>query len=115
MCYFLDGKKGKVDGQIAHLDQDNQNPEVGNLAYLCLECHKNYDRKSNRVVGYMPEEIKHYRDLLYRELGSDQVEWNIRVRTSSANYAAIKPVIDAAVAELKKATPDVNFEEGPGT
>lgn len=115
MCYFLRGITTEAKGQIAHLDQDNQNPEPDNLAFLCLDCHRDYDSTSNRTVGYTPEEIKHYRDELHLAIGPDQVEWIIRVRTPSENYEKLKPVIDSVVAQLKKTSADVQIQEGSGT
>ncbi len=115
MCFVLKGVNVDVDGQIAHLDQDNMNPQPDNLAYLCLECHKNYDRKSNRVLAYTPEEIKSYRDKLYLAIGPDQIEWNIRIRISGENYNQIKPLVDSVRAVFNNSIADVLITEGPGS
>jgi hypothetical protein len=115
MCFFLRRIDVAVDGQIAHLDQDNSNPQPDNLAYLCLECHKNYDRKSNRVQGYTPEEIKSYRDRMYLMIGPDQIEWNIRIRIAGENYNQIRPIV-ASVRELfKNFDVDIFITEGAGS
>jgi hypothetical protein len=113
MCYYLYNGTDPVDGQIAHLDQDNTNSHPDNLAYLCLECHKNFDRKSNRVMGYLAAEIKHYRDELHREMNDDQVEWTVRIRTARENYDKLKPLINSAFKELRKEIPNVEITEGP--
>jgi hypothetical protein len=115
MCFALKGVDVNVDGQIAHLDQDNTNPQPDNLAYLCLECHKNYDRKSNRVLSYTSDEIKSYRDKMYLAIGPDQIEWTIRVRISGENYNQIKPLIDSVRAAFNNSIADVFITEGPGS
>lgn len=39
MCFGLYGNVDVTVGQIAHLDHDNNNKELGNLAFLCLDHH----------------------------------------------------------------------------
>lgn len=36
----------KIRGQIAHIDRDSSNAEESNLAWLCKDCHDDYDIKS---------------------------------------------------------------------
>src|SRR5437870_3436413 len=60
MCFGLHGKFEVADGQLAHLGRDPSKADVEDLAYLCLECHKKYDTKNNRVVSFKPAEIKTY-------------------------------------------------------
>src|SRR4051812_32037200 len=79
MCYGLDKKLGQTEGQIAHLDRDPSNCGVDNLAFLCLVCHKKYDTKNNRVIGFNPGELRVYREELFRALNVDQVQWTITV------------------------------------
>jgi hypothetical protein len=52
MCYGLRGVLKQTEGQIAHLDRNRSNPDIENLAFLCLDCHKQYDNKNNRVLSF---------------------------------------------------------------
>ena len=113
MCFGLKSILESVEGQIAHLDRDRSNFQIDNLAYLCLECHKNYDSKSNRVQSYTPGEISHYRSLLYRALRHDQIEWTLTVRADRSSYIAIKEAVLRAHAILRENTVEVTFSEAP--
>ena len=70
ICFGLYHKFDVVKGQIAHLDQDNTNNKLDNLAFLCLDCHDEYDSKTSQSKGLMQQEVKQYRKLLYQEISS---------------------------------------------
>jgi len=67
-CYFVDGVEGEVEGQIAHLDQDRNNNDFDNLAYLCLKRHDRYDTRTSVSKGLTIGEVRHYRDRLYTQM-----------------------------------------------
>jgi hypothetical protein len=113
MCFGLRGVDEATDGQIAHLDRNPSNAKIENLAYLCLECHKNYDMKGNRVQSYTPGEIGVYRDLLYRALGRDQIEWTLTIRVHRSQYDSAKKRIDKAKDLLRDGGVDVILNESP--
>ncbi|MCP4548618.1 MAG: hypothetical protein GY835_19350 [bacterium] len=113
MCFGLRGDTEIKDGQLAHLDRNRTNAHIDNLAYLCLECHKIYDLKSNRVLAYTPGEVRFYRDQLYRHHGHDQVEWTLVVRANRSRYEIVKKAVDEAHSMLRKASMDVTFAEEP--
>ena len=113
MCFGLNGKTDVTDGQIAHLDRDSSNIDIDNLVYLCLDCHKNYDRQSNRTIGYKPGEVQHYRDQLYRALGYDFIEWTLTLRGHRSRYEEIKSVVTQVHTLLKKCDPNMSVNEGP--
>lgn len=62
----------KTDGQIAHVDRDRSNNELDNLAYLCFRHHDLYDTVRRQSKGITAHELKHYRNELYRNLGTDR-------------------------------------------
>lgn len=111
MCYGLRGILEPRDGQIAHLDRDRSNPSIDNLAYLCLECHKTYDTKNNRVLSFTAAEMRQYRTVLHRALRHNQVEWTITVRADRSQYEAVKKGIADAHAILRQCAPDVSLSE----
>lgn len=113
MCYGLRGTKEVKDGQIAHLDRDRTNPDVENLVYLCLDCHKMYDTKNNRVQSYTSGEVRYYRDQLFRALGYDHIEWTIIIRTDRSQYEKVKVVVQDAHSSLLKCCTDVALNEYP--
>ena len=113
MCYGLTGLIDEKDGQIAHLDRDRHNNEIDNLAYLCLECHKRYDSKNNRVLSFTQGEIAFYRSKLYQALGYDRLEWTITVRADRSQYALVKEHIDRVQDILRNAGLNVLRSETP--
>ncbi len=113
MCFGLSGIREVADGQIAHLDRDPSNFNIDNLAYLCLECHKNYDLQSNRVLGYTPGEIAHYRDQLYRALSHDRFQWTLTIRADRSRYESVKAAVQKAHATLRDCSDDVSLNEAP--
>ena len=113
MCFGLRKITDVKDGQLAHLDRDRTNPNVDNLAYLCLECHKMYDTKNNRVQGYTPGEVLYYRDQLYRALGHDHIEWTITIRTDRSQYNRVRKVVLDVHSSLLKNCSDVTLNEYP--
>jgi len=69
LCYYLNHNHTERKGQIAHLNKDTSNPAFENLVWLCFEHHDQYDSRTSQSKGYIPEEVRTYRDRLYRELG----------------------------------------------
>lgn len=55
-------------GQIAHLDQNSANPDISNLAFLCFDHHDQYDSTTRQSKNLTPNEVKRYRDELYRDV-----------------------------------------------
>jgi len=68
LCFWLDGVDKVQKGQIAHLDQNNQNAQEGNLVFLCLEHHDEYDGTTRIAKGLTEAEVKTWRDELYKEM-----------------------------------------------
>ena len=68
LCFWLKGIDEVQKGQIAHLDQDNANPAEENLAFLCFDHHDDYDGTTRLAKGLKPNEVRHWRDELYREM-----------------------------------------------
>jgi hypothetical protein len=67
LCYGLHQDLEEKEGQIAHLDKDNSNNKIDNLAWLCLERvhHSYYDSKTSQHKNYTIQEVKSYRKDLY--------------------------------------------------
>jgi hypothetical protein len=68
LCFWLKGIDEVQKGQIAHIDQDNENAEESNLAFLCFDHHDEYDGTTRLAKGLKPNEVVHWRDELYREM-----------------------------------------------
>lgn len=65
LCFGINHDVTEKSGQIAHLDQNNENFSFENLAYLCLEHHDSYDSSHRQSKGYSMSEVKKYRASLY--------------------------------------------------
>lgn len=64
ICFALDSDSTEKAGQIAHLDRDASNSQPGNLAFLCLKHHDQYDSRTSQSKGLTLEEVKGYRGQL---------------------------------------------------
>jgi hypothetical protein len=113
MCFGLRGELTVKEGQLAHLDRNPAHSNAENLAFLCQDCHSVYDKKSNRVLGFTPDEVRHYRDRLYAALGHDAFEWSLTIRAHHTEFAAAKRVVDEAHTLLLAFTRDATRHEGP--
>jgi len=65
LCTGLDGNFSEQLGQIAHLDQNNENFKNENLAFLCFKHHSLYDSSTKQHKNYTIQEVKQYRGELY--------------------------------------------------
>ena len=79
ICFGLYQKFDVVQGQIAHLDRNNENNDPDNLVFLCLACHDLYDSKSSQSKGFIPQEVKNYRDRLYKEVEKQRSGVNLPI------------------------------------
>jgi len=68
LCVHVDGDSKVKRGQIAHLDQNPSNNAEDNLAFLCFPHHSDYDSKASQHKNFTEEEVKHWRQELYRAL-----------------------------------------------
>lgn len=64
ICFGLDRDARLKNGQVAHLDGDRDNNSGGNLAFLCLDHHDEYDSRTSQRKGLTIDEVKRYRDEL---------------------------------------------------
>lgn len=74
LCYFLDDRKTSQKGQIAHINRDRSDSNAENLVYLCLNHHDDYDSKPSQSKAYTQEEIRTYRDKLYKYLETTDIQ-----------------------------------------
>jgi hypothetical protein len=89
ICFGLHGDLEVEPGQIAHLDHDNTNFDLDNLAFLCLPHHDQYDGKTSQSKGLRESEVKHFRKELYEKVEADsQSETIERARID------VYPVVD---------------------
>lgn len=68
LCFWLKGEDEVKKGQLAHLDWDNENASGDNLVFLCLEHHDEYDSTPRLSKGLRQQEVKKWRDELYKEM-----------------------------------------------
>lgn len=70
LCYYLRGATEQRRGQLAHLQQDASSSGFDDLVWLCLEHHDEFDSRTRQSKNFTRQEVRHYRDRLYRELGT---------------------------------------------
>jgi len=66
LCFFIDADISVKKIQIAHLDKNPYNNKLHNLVALCLDHHDEFDSISSQSKGITINEVKHYRDKLYK-------------------------------------------------
>lgn len=85
LCYGLHQDLEEKEGQIAHLDKDNSNNKIDNLAWLCLERvhHSYYDSKTSQHKNYTIQEVKSYRKDLYSVIEKNRIKITEKVLKSN--------------------------------
>ncbi len=68
ICFGLNRDLKLKSGQLAHLNQRNDDNREDNLAYLCLDHHDEYDSRTSQRKGLTEAEVRAYRDELYERL-----------------------------------------------
>jgi tetratricopeptide (TPR) repeat protein len=74
LCYGLHQDIDEKKGQIAHLDHDPTNNDIDNLAWLSLEHHDEYDGKTSQSKRYTIQEVKKYRNDLYKIIAAKRIK-----------------------------------------
>jgi hypothetical protein len=83
LCYGFDGDLSRKKGQIAHIDHDPTNADEGNLVYLCLEHHDEYDSKTSQVKGISEAELRTYKTRLLNAIAAGE-HWHSPSQQSAA-------------------------------
>jgi hypothetical protein len=87
VCYHLRNDDTQKEGQIAHVDGDNSNAALSNLAWLCAEHHDALDSSRSQLKGLSKGEVLFARERLHEHLGttSDRTEVNIFIERGEAS------------------------------
>lgn len=72
LCFGINSDLSPKRGQIAHLDQNPENNDIDNLAWLCLNHHDEYDGRTSQSKGLTIGEVKRYRAKLYEVVERDR-------------------------------------------
>jgi hypothetical protein len=72
LCFGINSDLSPKKGQIAHLDQNPENNDIDNLAWLCLDHHDEYDGRTSQSKGLTIGEVKQYRARLYQIVERDR-------------------------------------------
>ena len=72
LCFGINSDFSPKKGQIAHLDQNPENNDIDNLAWLCLDHHDEYDSRTSQSKGLTIGEVKQYRTKLYEAVERDR-------------------------------------------
>jgi hypothetical protein len=70
ICFGLNGNVDVKPGQIAHLDHDNANHKIDNLAFLCFQHHDQFDSETSQSKNLREAEVKQFRKELYDNVGA---------------------------------------------
>jgi hypothetical protein len=89
ICYLVNHDYSVKIGQIAHLDKNNANSHLENLAWLCLEHHNQYDSKTSQSKNFTKREVKEYRKLLYETVQKNRNE-NLNIKKHEVPNNSVK-------------------------
>jgi hypothetical protein len=104
LCFWLDGIDDVRSGQIAHLDDDNENADEENLIFLCLEHHDKYDSRTSQSKGLREAEVRKWRDELYKEM-----EYRFRTVRKRALSLAINAFVVFGAEDVREAGFELRF------
>ncbi len=94
LCYYIEGESSHRKGQIAHLNHNPSDSTFENLVWLCFDHHDEFDSITSQSKGLTTEEVRTYRDRLYKELGSSPKPVPQSQRTSQSDYNTPRLVRD---------------------
>ena len=103
LCFGLHLDETVKSGQIAHLDHDANNHTDGNLAFLCLQHHDEYDSSTSQSKGLSIKEVKAYRQALYC-WNDDRQLTRRKTRTVDDRSLMLRNSLDAFRKRLKDFT-----------
>src|SRR5208337_2043636 len=109
ICFGLDGDLGVKQGQIAHLDHDNTNYDLDNLAFLCLPHHDQYDSTTSQSKGLREGEVKGFRKELYDRIVAGLVDESVSAESKPrlANPVSEKPGQVARAEDKQEILPNI--------
>ena len=58
LCAHYKSDFSRKKGQIAHIDSDRTNAAIANLAFLCFECHDEFDSRSSQSKNFTQKELR---------------------------------------------------------
>lgn len=86
LCFGLSGNSSIQPGQIAHLNKDNTNNQLDNLAFLCLAHHDEFDSVSSQRKNFTLREVKEYRKKLESALTSEAESGQVYAQLYEGQY-----------------------------
>lgn len=112
LCVFLNNRDEVRKGQIAHLNRNRGDSRFENLVFLCLEHHDDYDGRPSQSKAYSPEEVRNYRDRLYKKNGEFLSSSEIKAIEESADLVPLPPTTEYQMVR-KRFPRDVDFTAAP--
>ncbi|WP_372715972.1 hypothetical protein [Novipirellula sp.] len=72
LCAHYKSDYSRKKGQIAHIDKDRTNAARSNLAFLCFDCHDEFDSKSSQSKNFTQKEVRLCKEKLESHYSSDK-------------------------------------------
>lgn len=109
ICFGLNGDLSIKQGQIAHVDHDNTNDDLDNLAFLCLPHHDQYDSKTSQSKGLREGEVKGFRKELYDRIVAGLPDESVSAESKPrpANPASERPGQVARAEDKQEIVPNI--------
>jgi hypothetical protein len=85
LCFYLCNRTDVRKGQLAHLNHRREDSTFENLVWLCLEHHDEFDSQTSQSKGLTEQELRAYRDQLYREIAA---------RPGGRGYHEVRPSVE---------------------
>lgn len=72
LCAHYQSDFSRKRGQIAHIDKDRTNAAKSNLAFLCFDCHDEFDSKSSQSKNFTQKEVRLCKEKLESHYANDK-------------------------------------------
>lgn len=73
LCVYLRRDTTEKQVQIAHISRDPSDGSYENLVVLCLPHHDEYDTRRSQSKGFLPDEVRQYKELLIRDVANGEL------------------------------------------
>ena len=90
ICYGLEKDNNIKTGQIAHINHNNNDNRLDNLAFLCLTHHDQYDSTTSQSKNLTSNEVREFRKELQNEI--DEI-WKKPIEIGNQTNSNIKKSI----------------------
>lgn len=119
LCAHYKSDYSRKKGQIAHIDKDRTNAAKSNLAFLCFDCHDEFDSKSSQSKNFTQKEVRLCKEKLESHYSGDKqlaVTISITLNLSPDEFERKRDEIQETLStSVGREVETMNLQFGAGT